>query len=47
MRKGVAFIASCIGALLTLIKYMGGWATSIDVIEGKYIDPAIAPSLDA
>jgi hypothetical protein len=43
LRKGAASIASCIGAPLTAIKYMGGWAESSSVSEGKYIDPTMTP----
>jgi hypothetical protein len=38
LRKGVASAASCIGAPLPVIKYMGGWAKISSVTEGKYID---------
>jgi hypothetical protein len=44
LRKGAASAASCIGAPLPTIKYMGGWAKSSSVTEGKYIDPTMTPT---
>jgi hypothetical protein len=44
LRKGAASGASCIGAPLPLIKYMGGWAKNSSVTEGKYIDPTMTPT---
>jgi hypothetical protein len=44
LRKGAASAASCIGATLPVIKYMGGWAKNISVTEGKYIDPTMTPT---
>jgi hypothetical protein len=44
LRKGTASAASCIGAPLPVIKYMGGWAKSSYVTEGKYIDPTMTPT---
>jgi hypothetical protein len=46
LRKGAASAASCIGAPLPVIKYMGGLAKNSSVTEGKYIDPTMAPSRD-
>jgi hypothetical protein len=43
-RKGADSAASCIGAPLPVIKYMGGWAKNSSVTEGKYIDPTMTPS---
>jgi hypothetical protein len=42
LRKGAASAASCIGAPLPVIKFMGGWAKNSFVTEGKYIDPTMA-----
>jgi hypothetical protein len=42
--KGAASAASCIGAPLPVIKYMGEWAENSSVTEGKYIDPTMAPT---
>jgi hypothetical protein len=39
LRKGAASAASCIGAPLPVIKYIGN-----SVTEGKYIDPTMTPS---
>jgi hypothetical protein len=47
LRKGAASAASCIGAPLPVIKYMGGWAKNSSVTEGKYIDPTMTPTLAA
>jgi hypothetical protein len=47
LRKGAAFAASCIGAPLHVVKYMGGWAQNISVTEGKYIDPTVTQSPEA
>jgi hypothetical protein len=47
LRKGDASAASCIGAPLLVIKYMGGWAKNSSVTEGKYIDPTMTPTLAA
>jgi hypothetical protein len=47
LRKGVASAASCIGAPLPVIKYMGGWAKNSSVTEGKYIDPTMTPTFVA
>jgi hypothetical protein len=47
LRKGAASAARCIGAPLPVIKYMGGWAKSSSVTEGKYIDPTMTPTLAA
>jgi hypothetical protein len=44
LQKGAASAASCIGAPLPVIKYMGGWAKSSSVTEGKYIDPTMTPT---
>jgi hypothetical protein len=44
LRKGAASAASCIGAPLPVIKYMGGWAKTNSLAEGKYIDPTMTPS---
>jgi hypothetical protein len=44
LRKGAASAASCIGAPLPVIKYMGGWAKNISVTEGRYIDPTMTPT---
>jgi hypothetical protein len=44
LRKGAASAASCIGAPLPVIKYMGGWAKNTSVTEGKYIDPTMTPT---
>jgi hypothetical protein len=44
LRKGVGFAASCIGAPLPVIKYMGCWAKNSSVSEDKYIDPTMTPS---
>jgi hypothetical protein len=44
LRKVAASAASCIGAPLPVIKYMGGWAKNSSVTEGKYIDPTMTPS---
>jgi hypothetical protein len=44
LRKGAASAASCIGAPLPEIKYMGGWAKNSSVTEGKYIDPTMTPT---
>jgi hypothetical protein len=44
LRKGAASAASCIGAQLHVVKYMGGWAKNSSVTEGKYIDPTMTPS---
>jgi hypothetical protein len=45
LRKGAASVASCIGAPLHVVKYMGGWAKNNSVTEGKYIDPTMTPSI--
>jgi hypothetical protein len=44
LRKGAASAASCIGAPLPVIKYVGGWAKNGSVTEGKYIDPTMSPT---
>ena len=44
LRKGAASAASCIGAPLPVIKFMGGWAKNSSVTEGKYIDPTMIPT---
>jgi len=44
LRKGAASAASCIGAPLPVIKFMGGWAKNSSVTEGKYIDPTMTPT---
>jgi hypothetical protein len=44
LRKGAASAASCIGAPLPVIKYMGGWAKNSSVTAGKYIDPTMTPT---
>jgi hypothetical protein len=44
LRKGAASAASCIGAPLPVIKYMGGWAKNSSLTEGKYIDPTMTPT---
>jgi hypothetical protein len=44
LRKGAASAAHAIGARLTDIRYMGGWATNSTVLEAKYIDFAMLPS---
>jgi hypothetical protein len=44
LRKGAGSAASCIGAPLPVIKYMGGWAKRSSVTEGKYIDPTMTPT---
>jgi hypothetical protein len=44
LRKGAASAASCTGAPLPVIKYMGGWAKNSSVTEGKYIDPTMTPT---
>jgi hypothetical protein len=44
LRKGAASAASCIGAPLPVIKYMGGWARNRFVPEGKFIDPTMTPT---
>jgi hypothetical protein len=44
LRKGAASAASCIGAPLPVIKYMGAWAKNSSVTEGKYIDPTMTPT---
>jgi hypothetical protein len=44
LRKGDASAASCIGAPLPVIKYMGGRAKNSSVTEGKYIDPTMTPT---
>jgi hypothetical protein len=44
LRKGAASVASCIGAPLLLIKYMGGWAKNSSVTDGKYIGPTMTPT---
>jgi hypothetical protein len=44
LRKGHASAASCIGAPLPVIKYMGGWAKNSSVTEGKYIVPTMTPT---
>jgi hypothetical protein len=44
LRKGAASAASCIGAPLPVIKYMGGLAKNNYVTKGKYIDPTMTPT---
>jgi hypothetical protein len=44
LRKRVASAASYIGAPFPVIKYMGGWAKSSSVTEGKHIDPTMTPT---
>jgi hypothetical protein len=46
LRKGAASVASCIGAPLYVVKYMGGWANKSSMSEGKYIDPTMIPYFD-
>jgi len=47
LRKGAASGAYAIGARLTDIRYVGGWSTNSTVLEAKYIDFTMRPSLDA
>jgi hypothetical protein len=47
LRKRAASAASCIGAPLYVVKYMGGWPKNNALIEGKYIDPTMNPSPSA
>lgn len=44
LRKGAASAASCIGAPMPVIKFMGGWAKNSSVTEGKYIEPTMRPT---
>jgi hypothetical protein len=44
LRKEAASAASCIGAPLPVIKYMGGWAKNNSLTEEKYIDPTMTPT---
>ncbi len=47
LRKGVASAAHAIVACLADIRFAGGWATTSNVLEAKYIDFTIQPSADA
>ena len=44
LRKGAASAAHAIGARLTDIRFAGGWATTSNVLEAKYIDFTMQPS---
>ena len=44
LRKGDAYAANAIGALLPGIRYVGGWSTISTVLEAKYIDFAMLPT---
>jgi hypothetical protein len=39
LRKGADSLASCIGASLHVVKYMGGWAKNNSVTEGNTSTP--------
>lgn len=47
LRKGAASAAHAIAVMLTVIRFMGGWATTSTVLEAKYIDYAMRPSAAA
>ena len=47
LRKGAASAAHAIQVILTVIRFMGGWATNSNVLEAKYIDYAMRPSAAA
>jgi len=44
LQKGDASAANGIGARLIDIRYQGGWATSSNFLEAKYIDFTMQPS---
>ena len=44
LRKGAASKAHAIGARFTYIRFAGGWATTSNVLEAKYIDFTMHPS---
>jgi hypothetical protein len=44
LRKRAASAALAIGARLTDIRFAGGWATTSNVLEAKYIDFTMHPS---
>ena len=45
LRKGAASAIYAIGARLTYIRYAGGWSTNSTVLEAKYINFTMSPSL--
>ena len=47
LRKGAASAAHAIQVPLTIVRYMGGWATNSNVLEARYIDYAMRPSAAA
>jgi hypothetical protein len=44
LQKGAASGASCIGAPLQVVKFMGDWAKHSYMTEEKYIDHTMTPS---